>query len=54
MGGGGRLKERITLGDKVRSSDADDSRPSYFSSIELGKNATTVGEKEAPHAHRRY
>ncbi len=42
------------LGDKVQPSDADDSRPSYFSTRESGKNTMTVGEQEAPHAHRRY
>lgn len=40
--------------DKVQLSDADDSQPSYFSAKELGKNTMTVGEQEAPHAHRRY
>lgn len=40
----------ITL---VQFSDADDSRPSYFSTRELDKNTMTVGEQEAPHAHRR-
>lgn len=45
-GGGG-----ITL---VQFSDADDSRLSYFSTRELDKNTMTVGEQEAPHAHRRY
>lgn len=53
---GGRLwcRERVILGDKVQLSDADDSQPSYFSSRESGKNTMTVGEQEAPHAHRRY
>lgn len=46
--------ERVMLGDKVQLSDADDSQPSYFSAKELGKNTMTVGEQEAPHAHRRY
>lgn len=41
----------ITL---VQFSDSDDSRPSYFSTRELDKNTMTVGEQEAPHAHRRY
>lgn len=45
VGGGG-----IRL---VQFSDADDSRPSYFSTRELDKNTMTVGEQEAPHAHRR-
>lgn len=38
----------------VQFSDADDSRPSYFSTRELDKNTMTVVEQEAPHAHRRY
>lgn len=38
----------------VQFSDADDSRPSYFSTRELDKNTMTVVEQEAPHAQRRY
>lgn len=38
----------------VQFSDADDSRPSYFSARELDKNTMTVVEQEAPHAQRRY
>lgn len=54
LGRGLYWRERVMLGDKVQLSDADDSRPSYFSTRELDKNTMTVGEQEAPHAHRRY